>query len=146
MKRFLLFLSVVIVTLFTQCETLQTLPTNTSGGLFSLNGSWSLSSNSDNSSMVGTVVQVIPGVSTGTVRSIGNNNYCLRERDAMWRGLNARTGGGFNLELLVGACNGNTTYKPATVTSISNDEIRVTSETTDGKELTQVYRRTAVNE
>ena len=146
MKRPLFFLLVLIVTFFTQCETLQTLPTNTSGGLFSLNGSWSLSSNSDNSSMVGTIVQVIPGVSTGTVRSIGNNNYCLRERDAMWRGLNARTGGGFNLELLVGACNGNTTYKPATVTSISNDEIRITSETTDGKELTQVYRRTAVTD
>lgn len=146
MKRPLFFLLGLIVIFFTQCETLQTLPTNTSGGLFSLNGSWSLSSNSDNSSMVGTIVQVIPGVSTGTVRSIGNNNYCLRERDAMWRGLNARTGGGFNLELLVSACNGNTTYKPATVTSISNDEIRIMSETMDGKELTQVYRRTAVND
>lgn len=96
--------------------------------------------------MVGTIVQVVPGVNTGTVRNIGNNNYCLRERDAMWRGLNARSGGGFNLELLVGACNGSTTYKPATVTAISNDEIRITSQTTDGKDLTQVYRRTAVNE
>jgi len=146
MKRYLLFWMVVVVTLFTQCETLQTLPTNTTGGLFSLNGAWSLSSNTDNSSMVGTVVQVIPGVSSGTVRSIGNNNYCLRERDAMWRGLNARSGGGFNMELLVGACNGNTTYKPATITAISNDEIRIISEGTDGKELTQVYRRTSVNE
>ena len=146
MKRYLLFYLLAIVTIFTQCETLQTLPTNTSGGLFSLNGAWNLSSNSDNSSMVGTVVQVFPGVSTGTVRSIGNNNYCVRERDAMWRGLNNRTGGGFNLELLVNACEGTTTYKQATITAISNDEIRIVSQAKDGKELVQVWQRTVVND
>lgn len=146
MKRSLLFLMVAIVTIFTQCETLQTLPTNTSGGLFSLNGAWSLSSTNDNNAMVGTVVQVFPGVSTGTVRSIGNNNYCLRERDTMWRGLSARNGGGFNLELLVSACDGTSMYKGATLTAISNDEIRITGETTGGKELVQVYKRTTVND
>lgn len=146
MKRALPFLLAAIVTIFTQCNTLQNIPTNTTGSLFSLNGAWSLASSTDNSAQVGTVVQVFPGVTTGTVRSIGNNNYCLRERDAVWRNLSAKEAGVFSLETMVNACSGNTVYKPARLTAISNDEIRITGQTADSKELVQVWRRTTIND
>ena len=145
MKGLAAFVLGAIVTIFTQCNTLQNIPTNTSGGLFSLNGNWSLSSSTDNSALVGTVVQVFPGINAGTVRSIGNNNYCLRERDALWRNLAARDGGVFNLESLVNACNGTQVYKSALLTAINNDEIRITTQTVNNNELVQVWKRTAIN-
>ena len=42
------------VTLFSACDTIKNLPTNTSGGLFSLNGNWKLASTTDNNAQVGT--------------------------------------------------------------------------------------------
>jgi hypothetical protein len=145
MKRTAAFVLAAIVTIFTQCNTVQNLPTNTSGGLFSLNGNWRLTTSTDNSALVGTIVQVFPGITTGTVRSIGNNNYCLRERDVLWRNLGARQGGVFNLETIVNACNGTTVYKPAVLTSVSNDEIRISTQTVNNTELVQVWNRTTVN-
>jgi hypothetical protein len=145
MKRTASFVLVAIVTIFTQCNTLKNIPTNTSGGVFSLNGTWSLATSTDNSALVGTVVQVFPGIANGTVRSIGNNNYCLRERDALWRNLAARDGGVFNLESMVNACEGTAVYKPAVLTMVSNDEIRITTQTVNNNELVQVWKRTTVN-
>ena len=145
MKGLAAFVLGAIVTIFTQCSTVQNIPTNTSGGLFSLNGNWSLSSSTDNSALVGTVVQVFPGVNSGTIRSIGNNNYCLRERDVLWRSLVARDGGVFNLESLVNACSGATVYKSATLTAVNNDEIRITTQTVNSNELVQIWKRTAIN-
>jgi len=140
MNRYLFTLLATIVTIFTQCDTLKGLPTNTSGNLFSLNGSWRLESTSDNGAMVGTVVQVFPGISDATVRTLSNNNYCLRERDVIWRNLKSYQGGTFSLDNLVNACNGNV-YYAGTLTAISNDEIRITGKTTNNTELIQTFRR-----
>ncbi len=141
MKRYMLFLLAAIVTIFTQCETLKTLPTNTSGGLFSLNGNWQLTSSSDNEALKGTVVQVFPGMPDATVKTLGNNSYCLRERDILWRNLKASQGGVFSLEALVNACNGSTVYRTATLTAVSNDEIRITTQTANQVELVQTWQR-----
>lgn len=145
MKRAASFVLAAIVTIFTQCNTLQNIPTNTSGGVFSLNGTWSLATSTDNGALIGTVVQVFPGITTGTVRSIGNNNYCVRERDALWRNLAARDGGVFNLESLVNACNEAPVYKAALLNVVNNDEIRITTQTVNSNELVQVWKRTAIN-
>jgi hypothetical protein len=141
MKRYVFFLLAAIVTIFTQCDTLKTLPTNTSGGLFSLNGSWQLTTSTDNQALAGTVVQVFPGVADATIKTLGNNNYCLRERDVLWRNLKAGQGGVFSLEALVNACNGNTVYRPATLTAVNNDEIRITTQTINNTELVQTWQR-----
>jgi hypothetical protein len=141
MKRYVFFLLAAIVTIFTQCDTLKTLPTNTSGGLFSLNGSWQLSTSTDNQALAGTVVQVFPGVADATIKTLGNNNYCLRERDVLWRNLKAGQGGVFSLEAMVNACNGNTVYRPATLTAVNNDEIRITTQTVNNTELVQTWQR-----
>lgn len=143
MKPKALAIAVAIVTLFTQCDTLKNLPTNTSGGLFSLNGNWQLVTTTDNRAMEGTVVQVVPGVADGTARTLSNNTYCLRERDQAWRNIKSNDAGVFAIEMLVNACTGSALYKPATVTVLTNDEIRVKGSTASSAELVQTWKRVA---
>ncbi len=144
MKQALVLLGAAIVTLFAQCETLKSIPTNTSGGLFSLNGNWQLATTSDNAALEGTVVQVVPGFAEGTARTLANNTYCAREKDALWRGIKSAGSATFTVETLVSACNGTTLYKPATLTVLTNDEIRIKSSTATSAELIQTWRRVAV--
>jgi hypothetical protein len=141
MKRYILFFSIAIVTIFTQCDTLKNLPTNTSGGVFSLNGSWQLATSNDNRAMEGTIVSVVPGVADATVRTLANNIYCARDRDVLWRNLKNLQGGSFSLDNLVSACTGNPVYQQGTLTVLTNDEIRITSRTNSGAELIQTWRR-----
>lgn len=142
MKRILFLLSAAIVTIFTQCESLSKIPTNTSGGLFSLNGNWQLFTSSDNRAMEGTIVTVVPGFTEATVRTLNNNTYCMRERDAMWRNITAGEAETFSIDLLVTNCAG-TLYKPATITVINNNEIRIDGHTAMSTELVQTWRRSA---
>lgn len=135
-----LFLA-AIITFFTQCNELKKIPTNTSGGLFSLNGNWQLTATSDNTALTGTVVQVFPGVTDGTVRTLGNNTLCLRERDVMWRNLKAGGSGVFGLEALASACNNTTVYQAGTLTAVNNDEIRITTKNANNTEVTQTWQR-----
>ncbi|HEY0058245.1 MAG TPA: hypothetical protein VGB56_03860 [Flavisolibacter sp.] len=144
MKKRIVVVAAAIVTLFTQCDTLKNLPTNTSGGLFSLNGNWQLVTTSDNRAMEGTVVQVLPGIGDGTARSLNNNTYCAREKDALWRGLKSTGSGTFSAQVLVGACDGNVLYKPATITVLTNDEIRITGSSAVSAELIQTWRRATI--
>ncbi len=143
MKQTLLLLSAAIVTIFTQCDTLKNLPTNTSGGLFSLNGNWQLASTTDGNAMQGTVVQVVPGFSEATARTLNNNTYCLRDKDVVWRSLKSSGSGVFTIDNLVSACNGTVLYKPATITVLTNDEITIKGSTASSAELVQTWRRVA---
>lgn len=140
MKRNILAFSLMIALSMTGCDTLTNLPTNTSGGIFSLNGNWQLNSSSDNT-MEGTIVTVFPAVSDATIRTLANNSKCFRERDVLWRSVKSSSGGGFTLENLVNACNSTTVYRPATITIISNDEIRLTGQNDAGTEINQTWRR-----
>jgi hypothetical protein len=143
MKQTLLLLSAAIVTIFTQCDTLKNLPTNTSGGLFSLNGNWQLASTTDGNAMQGTVVQIVPGFSEATARTLNNNTYCLRDKDVIWRSLKSSGSGVFTIDNLVSACNGTVLYKPATITVLTNDEITIKGSTATSAELVQTWRRVA---
>jgi hypothetical protein len=145
MKSRLLLFSLAIVTIFTQCETIQNLPTNTSGGVFSLNGNWQLATSSDNRAGEGTIINIVPGFTNATVRTLSNNTYCLREGDVVWRNIKSLSGGGFTIENLVNACN-NTVYKAANITVISNDEVRVNGHNALSQELVQTWRRVAVSQ
>lgn len=129
-----------LVFLFTKCETVKNLPTNTSGAVFSLNGNWQLSSSSDNKAMEGTVLRVIPGIADATIKTLGNNTYCFREMDIVWKGLKNNSGV-FSFDNLANACNGTTVYKTATLTVVNNDEVKLDSRTAAGVELTQVWKR-----
>jgi hypothetical protein len=144
MKRYIFLLSAAILTIFAQCDTLKSLPTNTSGGLFSLNGSWQLSSTSDNRALEGTTITIVPGVAEATVRTLANNTYCLRERDVIWQSIKSFEGGTFTADLLVNACSGSTVYRPATLTVVTNDEIRIKGSTASSAELLQTWKRVSL--
>jgi hypothetical protein len=141
MKRYILFLTAAILTIFAQCDTLKSLPTNTSGGLFSLNGTWQLVTTNDNRVLEGTTITIVPGVAEATVRTLANNTLCLRERDVIWRSIKSFEGGTFSTENLVNACNGTTFYKPATLTVLTNDQVRLTGSNSTSTELIQTWKR-----
>ena len=130
-----------IVTIFSACETIKNLPTNTSGGLFSLNGSWKLSSTTDNNAQVGTVITVTPAISSAFVKTFENNSYCYRTSDEAWRSLSSRPNGGFTIQTLASACNGTAVYKAGEITILTNDKVRVNTKTSTDAVLVQEWSR-----
>ena len=127
---------------FTACDTLNKLPTNTSGGIFSLNGNWKLTSSSDNNAEAGTVVTVTPALTIAYVRTLGtNNSYCYRTNDEAWKSISSLSAGGFSISYLAGACSGNPTYNAGQITVITNNHIRINTKTTGNIALTQEWDR-----
>ncbi|MDQ3551662.1 MAG: hypothetical protein M3413_09050 [Bacteroidota bacterium] len=143
MRLYFYLLAALVVFVFTQCNTIKSIPTNTSGGLFSLNGNWQLITSSENRAMEGTIVTVVPGVDNATVRTLNNNTYCVRERDVLWRSIKPMESETFTIDNLINACQGNVIYRPATLTVLTNDEVRVTGTNTYSTELIQTWRRVA---
>lgn len=142
MTRITSFLLLLSCMAFIQCDTVKNLPTNTTGGVFSLNGQWTLTESTDNKGMEGTVITVVPGFSQANVKTLpAVNAYCVREQDAMWRNVVSDKAGGFLADLLVNACTGGPVYKPATIAVLSNSQVRIKSVTHDNKELIQTYTR-----
>lgn len=141
MKKISLLMLTGIIILFSACETIKNLPTNTSGGLFSLNGSWKLTSTTDNNAQVGTVVTVTPAIASAFVKSFQNNSYCYRTSDEAWKSLSSRSGGGFTIQSLATACNGTSVYKAGEITVLTNDQIRITTKTANDIALVQEWAR-----
>lgn len=137
------FLSILISSLviFSACETIKNLPTNTSGGIFSLNGNWKLVSTSDNNAQIGTVVTVSPAIASAFVKTLENNSYCYRVSDEAWKTLSSKSGGGFNMNHLASACNGSIVYKPGEITVLTNSQIRINSKTITNAALVQEWTR-----
>lgn len=126
------------------CDTISNLPTNTSGGIFSLNGNWELTSNNQKE-LEGTVITVFPAVSDGTIKNLVTNNRCLRQGDVMWRNINSQSGGGFKLDLLVNACNNSQVYRSGTLVVISNDEVRLNVKDVMENDISHTYKRVAAD-
>ena len=135
-------LSAVII-FISACDTIKNLPTNTSGGLFSLNGNWKLSTTTDNNAQVGTVVTVAPAIASAFVKTFENNSYCYRASDEAWKSLSSRQNGGFTIQSLASACNGTSVYKAGEITILTNDQIRVSTKTSTDVVLTQEWVRVA---
>ncbi|MEO6540590.1 MAG: hypothetical protein ABIN74_06365 [Ferruginibacter sp.] len=143
MKKIKLFLLAGITLLFAACETIKNLPTNTSGGIFSLNGSWRLTSTTDNNAQSGTVVTVSPAIASAFVKTLVNNSYCYRVSDEAWKSLSSRPNGGFTIQSLATACNGTAIYKTGEITVLSNDLVRVNTKTATDVALVQEWTRVA---
>ena len=141
MKKITSLMIAGTVLLFSACETIKNLPTNTSGGLFSLNGNWQLATTTDNNAQVGTVVTVAPAIASAFVKTFENNSYCYRTSDEAWRSLSSRPNGGFTIQSLASACNGTTIYKAGEITVLTNDKIRVTTKTGTDANLVQEWNR-----
>lgn len=135
------FIILIVTIAVSSCDTIKNLPTNTTGGLFSLNGTWKLSSTNDNNALVGTTITVYPVVGNALVKTINNNTYCLRENDPIWRSVKGNGSGGFSISALVNGCNGTTVYKDGTVSVVTADKITVTSRTSGNTELVQAWDR-----
>jgi hypothetical protein len=131
----------MVAVLVSSCDTIKNLPTNTTGGLFSLNGTWRLSSTTDGTSMVGTTITVYPLVGNAAVKTLANNTYCIRENDQVWKSVKGNGAGGFTLKTLVSACNGTTVYNDGTVAVVNNEKITVTTRTATNTELVQAWDR-----
>ncbi|HEX8461887.1 MAG TPA: hypothetical protein VF623_10670 [Segetibacter sp.] len=143
MKRVYLLAGLFIVAAFsmTACDTLKSIPTNTTGGLFSLNGTWRLTSTTDANAMVGTTIVVYPVVGNASAKTIQNNTYCFRENDAVWKSVKGNGAGGFSISSLVSACNGTSVYKDATIAVATTDKITVSTRTATNTELVQAWER-----
>lgn len=141
MKKITLFMLAGIVLLFSACETIKNLPTNTSGGIFSLNGNWRLTSTTDNNAQVGTVITVTPAISSAFVKTLENNSYCYRANDEAWKSLSSRPNGGFTIQSLATACNGTAIYKTGEITVLTNDLVRVNTKTATDVSLVQEWTR-----
>ena len=141
MKKITFLMLAGTVILFSACETIKNLPTNTSGGLFSLNGNWKLLSTTDNNAQVGTIVTVAPAIASAFVKTFENNSYCYRTSDEAWRSLSSRPNGGFTIQSLASACNGTTIYKAWEITVLTNDKIRITTKTGTDASLVQEWNR-----
>lgn len=123
------------------CNAIKSIPTNTTGGLFSLNGSWQLSSTTDGTALTGTTISVLPVVGNAGIKTIANNTYCLRVNDQIWKSIKANNAGGFTISTLVSACNGNAVYKEGTIAVVNDNKITVTSRTATNSELIQAWER-----
>ena len=135
------FIVVLATTVMSSCEAIKNLPTNTTGGLFSLNGTWRLTSTSDNNALVGTTISVYPVVGNAVVKTISNNTYCVRENDPIWKSVKGNGAGGFTISALVNGCNGTVLYKDGTISIVTADKVTLTSRTAGNTELVQAWDR-----
>ncbi|HEX2535338.1 MAG TPA: hypothetical protein VHK69_16450 [Chitinophagaceae bacterium] len=108
---------------------------------YSLNGNWRLQTSTDNKALEGTVVTVMPGESEALVRAVGNNSYCIREKEPLWRNLKNGPGGTFTLESLVNGCTDSRIYSPATLRFSGSEELYITARSSAGPEFVQTWKR-----
>ena len=136
------FFTLIIISLvFIGCDTLKK-TSNTTGGVFSLNGQWELSSNSPENTLVGSRVTVAPFVAEARFNTIANNTQCFRDNDIKWKNIATNNNGGFLINNLLSTCNAaSLNYQPAVITVVNTNEIRLTGKNINGQENTQVWRR-----
>ena len=131
---------VIAITLFS-CEAIKN-GSNTTGGLFSLNGQWELISNSPENTLIGSKLYVAPVISEGRFTVLLNNTQCFRENDVKWKNITPEGNGGFSLNNLLSNCNaGALNYQPATIYVLNNNEIRLNGKNVAGTGNVQVWRR-----
>lgn len=144
MKKILIQITITCFSFFLLmgCDVLKSIPTNTTGGVFSLNGSWKMESSNDNNALTGTIVTVYPIAGEGNITTLQNNTYCLRVNDILWKGISANSGN-FNISNLVNSCNSSIVYKSAVLTVITTNEIRLSGTTSTNTSLIQTWKRVA---
>ena len=131
----------LIIIALTSCDAIKK-TSNTTGGVFSLNGQWELSSNAPENTLVGSRVTVAPFVSEARFSTISNNTQCFRENDIKWKNIATNNNGGFILNNLVSSCTtGSLNYQPAVLTVVNTNEVRLTGRNINGQDNTQTWRR-----
>lgn len=142
--RAIKFLVVLLTSIFfISCDALKK-TSNTTGGVFSLNGQWELTSNTPENTLVGSKVTVAPFINEGKFTALLNNTQCFRENDIKWKNIATNNNGGFLLNNLLSNCNAaSLNYQPATITVVSTNEIRLTGRNVNGQDNSQTWKRVA---
>ncbi len=137
MKNIFLFLT--LITLFS-CDTIKK-TSNSTGTVFSLNGEWELTSNSDNS-LIGSSVQVYPFVPDAKFKNLLNNTQCFRETDIKWKNIATDNNGGFTINNLQSSCTGGSAqYLPAAIIVVNTNEIKINGRNGTGENISQTWKR-----
>jgi hypothetical protein len=135
-----LFVAFVLVS----CNVIKNLPAEKKG-IESLDGTWKLESTNDNNALMGSTISVYPLTGDGLITTLQNNSYCVRPSEVIWKDIITAENGGFSIHSLTNSCISSLIYKPATLSLITSDEIRLTGQTASGKELEQIWKRVVVN-
>lgn len=142
MKALKLFSLLAVIIAFASCDTIRQATNTTGGAVFSLNGKWQLTNNNPENSLLNSVVSVSLFSSEGKLTFLANNNQCYRENDIKWKNIKSDKAGGYTIDNLLSNCNsGALNYQPATITVISNTEIRVNGKNAAGQDNTQTWTR-----
>ncbi len=142
MKAIKLFSLLVVVLAFASCDAVRQVTNTTGGAVFSLNGKWQLTSNNPENTLLNSVVSVTLFSSEAKLTFLGNNTQCYRENDIKWKNIKSDKAGGYTIDNLLSNCNsGALNYQPATITVISNTEIRVNGKNAAGQDNSQTWSR-----
>ena len=129
---------------FISCDALKK-TSNTTGGVFSLNGQWELTSNSPENTLIGSRVTVAPFISEARFTLLANNTQCFRENDVKWKNIATNNNGGFLMNNLISNCtSGSLNYQPATIKVVNNNEIVVTGRNANNQDNSQTWKRVSV--
>ena len=142
MKTLKLFSFLAFIIALSSCDAVRQATNTTGGAVFSLNGKWQLTSNNPENTLLNSIVSVSLFSSEGKLTSLNNNTQCYRENDIKWKGIKSDKAGGYTIDNLLSNCNsGALNYQPATITVISNSEIRVNGKNAKGQDNSQNWSR-----
>ncbi len=142
MKSIKLFSFLAIIIALTSCDAVRQATNTTSTAVFSLNGKWQLTNNNPENTLLNSVVTVTLFSSQAKLTYVSNNTQCYRENDIKWRNIKSDKTGGFDIDNLLSNCSsGALNYQPASVSVVSNDEIRITGKNVTGQDNTQTWTR-----
>ena len=142
MKATTLILLSGIIFSFTSCDVIKQATNTTGGAVFSLNGEWQLVSNTPENTMIGSVVKVSPFNAEGVLTNVANNTQCYRQKDRKWKSIKSEKTGGFAIENLLSNCNsGSLLYERASITVISNKEIKLAGKNAAGQDNVETWTR-----
>ena len=142
MKALKLFSFLAIFFTLVSCDAVRQATNTTGGAVFSLNGKWQLKSNSPENTLLNSIASVSLFSSESKLTSLANNTQCYRENDIKWKNIKSDKTGGYTIDNLLSNCNsGALNYQPATITVISNTEIRLNGRNAAGQENSQTWTR-----
>ena len=142
MKSLKLFTLLAIFFSLVSCDAVRQATNTTGGAVFSLNGKWQLTSNSPENTLLNSVASVSLFSSESRLTYLANNTQCYRENDIKWKNIKSDKAGGYTIDNLLSNCNsGALNYQPATITVISNSEIRVNGRNAAGQDNSQTWSR-----
>lgn len=142
MKALKLFSFFAILFSLVSCDAVRQATNTTGGAVFSLNGKWQLTGNSPENTLLNSVATVSLFSSESRLTSLANNTQCYRENDIKWKNIKSDKAGGYTIDNLLSNCNsGALNYQPATITVISNSEIRVNGRNAAGQDNSQTWSR-----